>query len=95
MIYRGNTYIPFLKKQEIRMTTCKNCGKRGKKETVIYIYRCDICLSWMCWDCSLINEGHQIYVEKLENVHILFWSCQTCIVNKLDVLTYLRRGFGV
>ena len=87
VIYRGNTYITLLKKQEIRMTKCKQCGKRGKQETV----RCDICLSWMCWDCSLVNEEQQIYVEKSEDVHGLFWSCQTCIVNKLDVLTELKK----
>ena len=87
VIYRGNTYITLLKKQEIRMTKCKQCGKRGKHETV----RCDICLSWMCWDCSLVNEEQQIYVEKSEDVHGLFWSCQTCIVNKVDVLTELKE----
>ena len=43
VIYRGNTYITLLKKQEIRMTKCKQCGKRGKQETV----RCDICVSIM------------------------------------------------
>ena len=44
-------------------------------------------LSWMCWDCSLVNEEQRIYVEKSEDVHGLFWLCQTCIVNKVDVLT--------
>ena len=60
VIYRGNTYITLLKKQEIRMTKCK-------QETV----RCDICLSWMCWDCSLVNEEQQIYVEKSDAKHAL------------------------
>ena len=69
------------------MTKCKQCGKRGKQETV----RCDICLSWMCWDCSLVNEEQQIYVEKSEDVHGLFWSCQTCMVNKVDVQTELKK----
>ena len=45
----------------------------------------------MCCDCSLVNEEQQIYVEKSEDVHGLFWSCQTCIVNKLDVLTELKK----
>ena len=45
----------------------------------------------MCWDCSLVNEEQQIYVEKSEDVHGLFWSCQTCIVNKVDVLTELKK----
>ena len=39
-----------------------------KQETV----RGDICLSWMCWDCSLVNEEQQIYVAKSEDVHGLF-----------------------
>ena len=69
------------------MTKYKQCGKRGKQETV----QCDICLSWMYWDCSLVNEEQQIYVEKSEDVHGFFWSCQTCIVNKLDVLTKLKK----
>ena len=25
-----------------------------------------------CWDCSLVNEEQQIYVEKSEDVHGLF-----------------------
>ena len=97
MIYRGNTHITLLKKQEIRMTKCKQCSKRGKQETV----RCDICLSWMCWDCSLVNEEQQIYVEKSEDVHVLFLvmpnmhsdpdSDLICIVNKLDVITELKQ----
>ena len=69
------------------MTKCKQCGKRSKQETV----RCDICLSWMCWGCCLVNEEQQIYVEKSEDVRGLFCSCQTCIDNKLDVLTELNR----
>ena len=87
MIYRGNTFIPLLKKQEIRMTKCEQCDKRGIQETV----RCDICLLWMCWDCSLVNEEQQIYVEKSEDVHGLFWPCPTYIVNKLDVQTDLKK----
>ena len=39
----------------------------------------------------LMREEQQIYVEKSEDVHGLFWSCQTCIVNKLDVLTELEQ----
>ena len=39
----------------------------------------------------MVNEEQQIYVEKSEDVHGLFWSCQTCIVNKLDVLTELKK----
>ena len=50
------------------MATCKQCDKRGKQETV----QCDICLSWMCYDCSLVNEEQQIYGEKSEDVHGLF-----------------------
>ena len=65
------------------MTKCKQYGKRGKQEKV----RCDICLSWKYWDCSLVNEEQQIYIEISEDVHELFRSCQTCIVNKLDVLS--------
>ena len=58
-----------------------------KQETV----RCNICLSWMCWDCSLVNEEQQIYVEESEDVHGLIWSCQAGIVNKLDALTELNK----
>ena len=50
--------------KEARMTKCK----QGKQETA----KCDICLSWMHWDCSLVNEEQQIYVEKSEDVHGLF-----------------------
>ena len=32
-----------------------------------------------------------MYVEKSEAVHALLWSCQTCIVNKVDVLTELKK----
>ena len=39
VIYKGITYITLLKKQEIRITKCNQCGKRGKQATV----RCDIC----------------------------------------------------
>ena len=39
----------------------------------------------------MVNEEQQIYVEKSEDVHGLFWSCQTCIVNKVDVLTELKK----
>ena len=67
------------------MTGCNQCGKREKQEAV----RCDICLS--CWDCSLVNDEQQIYVEKSEDVPGLFWSCLTCIVNKLDVLTEIKK----
>ena len=42
------------------MTKCKQCDKRGQHETV----RCDICLTWMCWDCSSVNDDQYIYVEK-------------------------------
>ena len=45
----------------------------------------------MCLDWSLVNEEQQFYVEKSEDVHGLFWSCQTCIVNKFDVLTELKK----
>ena len=85
-MYRGNTYITLFKKQEIRMTKCKQYDKRGKQETV----RCDICLSWMCWDSSSVSEEEQIYVEKSEEVHGLIWS-YSYIVNKLDVLTELMK----
>ena len=53
--------------------------------------RCDIYLTWMCCDCSLVNEEQQIYVDKSENVHGLIWSCQKCIFNKLDVITELKQ----
>ena len=39
----------------------------------------------------MVNGEHQIYVEKSEDVHGLLWSCQTCIVNKLDALTELKK----
>ena len=39
----------------------------------------------------MVNEEHPIYVEKSEDVGGLFWSCQTCIVNKVDVLTELKK----
>ena len=46
------------------MTKCKQCDKRGQHETV----KCDICLTWMCWDCSSVNDDQHIYVEKSEDV---------------------------
>ena len=53
------------KEQTVEMTMCKLCDKRGQHETV----KCDICLTWMCWDCSSVNDDqHIIYVEKSEDV---------------------------
>ena len=69
------------------MTKCKQCDKRGQHETV----RCDICLTWMCWDCSSVNDDQHIYVEKSEDVKGLIWSCQKCNVNKVDVITSLKK----
>ena len=51
------------------MTNCKICDKRGKHGTV----RCDICLRWMCWDCSSVTDDQHIYVEKSEDVNGLIW----------------------
>ena len=39
----------------------------------------------------MVNEEHPNYAEKSEDVGGLFWSCQTCIVNKVDVLTELKK----
>ena len=69
------------------MTKCKQCDKRGKHETV----RCDIYLTWMCWVCSSVNDNLQIYVEKSEDVKGLIWSCQKCVVDKVDVITTLNK----
>ena len=69
------------------MTNCKICDKQGKHETV----RCDICLRWMCWDCSSVNDDQHIYVKKSEDVNGRTWSCQKCIVNKVDVITSLKK----
>ena len=45
----------------------------------------------MCWDCSSVNDDQHIYVEKSEDVKGLRWSCQKCIVNKVDVITSLKK----
>ena len=45
----------------------------------------------MCWDCSSVNDDQHIYVEKSENVKGLLWSCQKCMVNKVDVITSLKK----
>ena len=45
----------------------------------------------MCWDCSSVNEDQHIYVEKSEDVKGLIWSCQKCNVNKVDVITSLKK----
>ena len=45
----------------------------------------------MCWDCSSVNDDQHIYVEKSEDVKGLIWSCQKCNVNKVDVITSLKK----
>ena len=45
----------------------------------------------MCWDCSSANDDQHIYVEKSEDVDGPIWSCQKCIVNKVDVITSLKK----
>ena len=45
----------------------------------------------MCWDCSSVNDDQHIYVEKSEDLKGLIWACQKCNVNKVDVITSLKK----
>ena len=57
------------------MTKCK-CDKHGKQETV----RSDMCLSWMCWDCSSVNEEQHIFVDKSNRWMDLFGHAKNTLL---------------